>query len=379
MVTAAFSMKKTPLHFLPFLALAVLSALLPAGCHRREMDARLVSPATLLQTLVQSGVPVFITPEFLPCVAPLPASQRTLFPTASDSERASRDKSLFWKLHRQTNFSALLIGASPAWKSLTSSLLNSPLWVLTDVSPWGYLFKPQSAGVLPWQLPSEQKLDQQWPHTSDRARFLILTAGNLAVINRLPEAEQLLAKAESLHQFPTLLLGTRASVAAALGHWEEAVTLAKSSLHADSGNRASQEILIRALIESGHADEALNQALDLVSRDGENTETLFLLARAANGANSDKEEIDALVRLVAVARAKKQPLGASLTYLGQAYAKSGDRGEALRTFQQAEMATELSEEQHKMIRELMDHLMEGDRSSSTLPTLPAEGKSMNAK
>jgi hypothetical protein len=362
-------MKKKPFHPLLFLALAILSDLLSVGCQRSEMDARLDSPASLLQTLVQSGAPVFITPEFLPCIAPLPPPQRALFPTASDSESASREKSLFWKLHRETNFSTLLIGASPAWKPLTFSLLNSPLWVLTDVSPWGYLFKPKNAGVAPWQIPSEEELQTQWPHNSDRARFLILTAGSLAAINRLPEAEQLLAKADSLHKLPTLLLGTKASIAASRGHWEEAMTLAKSSLHADSDNRAAQEILIRALIETGHDDEALNQAINLVARDGENTDTLFLLARAANAANSDKEEIEALVRLVAVARSKKQPLGASLTYLGQAYAKQGDRGEALRTFQQASVAPELSEQQRKMIRDIMDHLMEGDRSSSTLPAL----------
>ena len=76
-----------------------------------------------------------------------------------------------------------------------------------------------------------------------------------------------------------------------------------------------------------------------------------------------------MARLIALARRHREPLGVTLTYLGQAYAKQGERGNALRAFQEAAMAPELSDEQHRVIRELMDHIMEGNVSSSTLPSL----------
>ena len=99
----------------------------------------------------------------------------------------------------------------------------------------------------------------------------------------------------------------------------------------------------------------LEQALRLVEN-SPNQESLFLLARAANASNDREEEISALKRLVVLGAKENQPLGASLTYLGQAYAKNGERGEALRTFQKAIQSPELTDDQRKMIKELMDHI-----------------------
>lgn len=354
-------------------ALVVIGALFFGGFlknpFQQPLDPRLATPAPLLHELLKAKSAVFLSPEFLPLTASWPQSQSALLPSLSETASAARDKPTFWRLNREHHFAAVFLGASPAWRSLYDSLLNSPLWILSDVSPWGYLFRPTSENPTAWQLPSEKELKENWPKIHDRARFMILTAGNLALVNRLSEAEQLLDMAETTHRFPSLMRSTRASLAASRGHWEEAEKLAKEALHSDGSNRAAQEILIRALIENGHADEALDQVRELIAHEGENEASLFLLARAASAANSGKEECDALSRLVALARHDREPLGASLTYLGQAYAKQGDRGHALRSFQEAAVAPELSEEQHKMIREMMDHIMEGNRSSSTLPPL----------
>ena len=366
-------MKKSFLIIITAILVTGFIALILHRRHQEVIDARLATPVSLLQELVKPGTPLFITPEFLPCLAPLSSVQQTLFPTPADSETAGRDKATFWKLNREHHYGTLLVGASPAWHFLTESLLNSPLWVLSDVSPWGYLFKPVGTGATAWQIPSPQELENNWTRAADRGCFLILTAANLTAINRLTEAEQLLDMADTLHTSPSLILSTRASIAASRGHWEEAVSLSNDALHADRGNKAAEEILIRALIESAQTDQALDRARDLVSRNREDTEDLFLLARAANAAHSDKEEIAALAQLVSVAKKTKQPVGASLTYLGQAYAKYGDRGSALRTFQEALQSPELTEEQLTMIRHIMDHLMEGNTPSSSLPSLPPSG------
>ena len=57
-----------------------------------------------------------------------------------------------------------------------------------------------------------------------------------------------------------------------------------------------------------------------------------------------------------MARAQHQQLGASLTYLGQAYARDGDRGNALRSFQEAVSQPELNQEQCALLYHLIDHL-----------------------
>lgn len=331
------------------------------------IDPRLASPVSLLEKVLKANRPIFITPDFFPFVS---AIQKKSLPSSNESESAAREKSAFWRLNRERHFSAVLLGMNPAWHSLSASLLNSSLWVLSDVSPWGYCFYPKLERTAEWQPSSQEQLVDAWPNANDRTRFLALTAGSLIAINRLEDAELLLNQAEATHRLSALVQATRASLAAARGKWEEAKIFAKDSLHADHANRAAREILIRALTQTGNTDESLNQARKLVDQNGADEETLFLLARAASAANSGKEECEALSRLVSAGRRDHQPLGASLTYLGQAYAKQGDRGDALRAFQEAALAPEISPEEHRVIRELMDHLMEGDRSSSTLPALP---------
>ena len=343
--------------------------------NQRLLDPRITSPALLLQETLKSGSPTFLSPEFLPFV---PENRKALLPSSADCLASARDKSTFWKLNRDHHFELVLLGTNPAWSPLLNSLLLSPLWTLSDVSPWGYLFKPNLPGATMWQLPTETSLRERWPKSLDRARFLILSAANLTAINRLPEAEQLLGMAEATHGLPSLTLSTRASLAASRGDWEGAAVLARQALHADRQNRAAQEILIRALVEKGLTDEALENARNLVATQGEDEETLFLFARTANAANSHTEEITSLARLVSVAKKHKQPLGASLSYLGQAYARNGQRSDALHAFQESLLAPELTEEERIVIRGIMDHLMEGNIPSSTLPPL-TEGKRDMAK
>jgi len=292
--------------------IVTLSVIVLSGGHHKPRDARLASPAILLQELVKSGAPVFISPEFLPFVT----KQRPLFPTLSESTQGSTDKSVFWRLNREHHYGSVLIAPGTSTHSLVRSLLDSPLWILSDVSPWGYRFDTRLENINEWQLPSEKDLQINWPQAEDRTLFLILTADNLAAIDRDSDAENLLGFASETHRFPSLLLSTQASIAASRGRWEDAQTLSMKSL-------------------------------------------------------------DNLSLLVTVAKRDHQPVGASLTYLGQALAKKGDRGEALRTLQEAYLAPELTEAERKLIRDVMDHLMQGNESSSTLPSLPDNPSPVN--
>jgi tetratricopeptide (TPR) repeat protein len=130
--------------------------------------------------------------------------------------------------------------------------------------------------------------------------------------------------------------------------------------------------LVRSLIECNRTDEALDEARALTNGNGEDQQSLFLLARAANASGSNTEEIEALEKLTALARSDGQPLGVILTYLGQANAKMGRRGEALRAFQLAVVSPELTTQQRAMIREIMDHIMVDEKSSTTLPDVTPE-------
>jgi hypothetical protein len=303
-----------------------------------------------LRELLGKGKPLFLSPSFLPDI---PAGGSAQIPTESEIESALGDPAIFHRLHREKQFSAVLLSAREPSRMLSVTLLSSPLWTLTDVSPQGYLFRP--AGSTPWSAPSAETIARLYPDPTERTWWLVATAENLIAIKRNGEAEELLAMAAATKRLPSALLGARASLAASRGKWNEALTLSRQSLAKDANNNASRQILIRALIECGRQDEALTEAR-ILARSNPNTETLFLLARAAHAANSNAEEISALRELVRIARRKKLPLGASLTYLGQAHARNGERGNALKAFQEAGNAPELTADQRLMIGELMNHL-----------------------
>ena len=337
------------------LALVLLGMiLLLTSCTKKitAKDPVLVSPMIedLLKEATQQGKPLFLSPDLLDSI---PKKDAPLLPTKEESLAAVQDPSAFYRLQRERHFSAILLSPYPGSMKLADSLLSSPLWTMTDVSPIGSLFRP--VGSPAWRLPKSESLEQIHPDPAERAEWLITTAENLISLGKRDDAEQLLVIAATTRKLPSPLLSTRASLAASRGQWNEAMILAKESLGKDTANASAQATLVRALIECGRGDEALDQANRLVVK-SPNQESLFLLARAANAAGDQAEEIRALNRLVALGAKEHQPLGASLTYLGQAYAKNGERGEALRTFQRAIEAPELTDDQRQMIKQLMDHI-----------------------
>jgi tetratricopeptide (TPR) repeat protein len=235
-----------------------------------------------------------------------------------------------------------------------NSLLASRLWVLAEVSPWGYLFRP--LGSHEWSLPSPEEIAGKWPLPADRSDWMIRTAHALIVMGRYNEANRLLIEGEKMKLDPSILLGTKASLAASLGEWENAASLSRKALRVDGSNGAAREILIRSLVECGRSQEALGMARKDFGKDDRNEEHLFLLARVANSAGSRDEEIDALRRLVDLQRSRKVPAFTALAYLGQAEAKDGLRGEAMRAFEEILSTPDLPEEQRNAVRSMIDHL-----------------------
>ena len=346
------------------LAMVVIASLIESHCKKNsnQVTVDALSPLPRIQGILKQGKAVFLSPEF-PNL--LPHDSRRQIPSLGESI-ACRDITSFYRLNRERHFSAIFLGIRPSSLPLVRELLSSPLWVLGEVLPGGYLFLP--AGSAAWSIPEAALLEKDFPQADLRAEWLTGTASSLIAIGHHGEADQLLAMAETTQCKKPLVLATRASLEASRGDWNQALEFSRESLRRDHSNLMARMIEIRALSECGRADEALDKARLLVEASG-NQETFFLLARAANAAHANQEEIDALQHLVALARGAGQPLGASLTYLGQAYAKQGNRGEALRTFQEAFATPELTGEQRLLLRGIMDHLMEGEKSSSSLPPL----------
>ncbi len=324
----------------------------------KPVDLRASPPEkqiSLLEKSLSQHQTVFLSPEYYPA---LPARVLNSLPSSLEAATATTDIASFYRLNRERHFSLLILGTLPASTALVRELIDSPLWILSDVSPWGYILSPNLPNTsknIRWSPPSSEVLTQEYRDTTKRTEWLIATAENLISIRRMSDAEELLKSAAATGKCSTSLLAAQASLAASQGRWNDALTQAREAYHADSRNTAAAEILIRALTECGHPDEALNVARKLTEH-VTNQETLFLLARAANASNSKTEEIEALRSLVKMARTQHQLLGASLTYLGQAYARNGERGEAMRSFEEAISQPELTQQQRALLKHLIDHL-----------------------
>jgi hypothetical protein len=338
--------------------------LLIAHLSSRQPELRATPPLhliALLEKTLEHHQSVFLSPELYRFVPP---GKLPFLVSLQDAVTAVSDTSNFYRLNREHHFSLLILGTLQPSTRLTRELADSPLWVLHDVSPWGYVLLPKTTGTASWVPPSPKDLNQQFPDAMKRSEWLISTSENLITIGKTHDAEELLQIASSTGKCLSSLQSAQASLAAAQGRWNDALSAAIMAHRLDPGNASAAEILIRALTECGQPDKALDVARQLTERI-KNQETYFLLARAANVANSKEEEVRALRSLVALARENHQQLGASLTYLGQAYARNGERGEALRTFQEALGQGELTEEQRRLLRQLVDHLT---------PESPVSGK-----
>ena len=314
-----------------------------------------VKQISLLEKALGQHQSVFLSPEYYPIV---PSQDLKFLPTQAEAITATAAIADFYRLNRERHFSLLILGTFPSSAAVVRELIDSQLWVLSDLSPWGYILSPNLPGTsakASWSPPSMETLTREYPDATQRTEWQIASAENLISIRRMQVAEDLLKSAASTGKCHAALFAAQASLAAAQGRWNAALDSAREAHHSDPRNMAATEILIRALTECGHPDEALEVARQLTEQT-KNQETLFLLARAANASNSKGEEIVALRSLVSMARTQHQQLGASLTYLGQAYARDGQRSQAMRAFQEAVTQPELNQEQRALLNHLIDHL-----------------------
>jgi tetratricopeptide (TPR) repeat protein len=342
---------------------SVLRGLLPiliaclsvTSCHRErtvtaEHEAAEQAMRKTVSTISSGSASVFLPPAFLSYVAPGHSFQ---LPSPEEARAACGNLGSFYRLNRARHFDTIFLAHGSFCAPLRDELLQSPLWVLSDILPEGYLFRP--VGSPSWKAPSLKEITEMESDPAKRSLRLSSIAENLIAIGHNEDAAALMELAAGCKSGESRRLAVLASLEASRGHWNRAGELARSSLAIERANRTARIILIRALDESGKTDEALEEANALV-RSSQDAETLFLLARAANAAGDHAGEISALRRLVSTGKKNNQPVGASLLYLGQALGQDGQRGEALRALDEAEQSPELTPEQKNLVRQLRDHL-----------------------
>ena len=328
-----------------------LDACRPSDKGRSQDQARATaSLRTALDEAVRGSKAIFLPPG---CQALLPKGISAKFPSTAESAESVSNPSSFHALNREYRFDRVFLLPGSLCASLRDHLLESPVWILSKVSPEGYLFR--ASGNAPWRAPDCDEAARMIPDPNERSLWLIGTAMNLIPIGHGEEASKLLELASCWRSHESQRLAELASLEAFMGHWEKALDLAGQALRGDRNNRTARTVMIRAEIETGHPDSAEERAKEFVHASPD-AESFFLLARSANASGDHAGEIEALKNLVLIAKEQRQPVGASLLYLGQALARDGQRGEALRALEESERAPELTDTQRRLIRQLRDHL-----------------------
>ena len=332
---------------------AGLRLLHPASGSSGVVPAKPVSPPSRTVDLLihghASSSPVLVSPDLSDMMTA--SGVRNLIEIDKAREALSKSAA-FWKSRREKGFEAIVLGTSPGDLAIVRMLLESPIWVLADVSPHGFFFLEK--GTSPWAPGDCLRFAPKGMNRQGRALWAGLTMDNLTAVGRGDLAAGLLRDLPDDLAETGPVLAARASLKASSGNWEGSASLASKALDAGGGIPARM-ILVRALIEEGRHGEALRQAERMVE-ERRDAATLFLLARAANAAGDLGTEIESLSGVVDYGRSHGLPLSASLTYLGQALARNGERGPALRALEEALSDPSLTPPQKDALREMIDHI-----------------------
>ena len=255
--------------------------------------------------------------------------------TAEDRDRTSsraraflqapQNPRLFRQLDRQFRFDTLMLVGDPSnYQRLLEHLLEPEPekrdFRLVYLDHWAYIFK-RNAGRA-WQTtdadPVRQKLGNL--RARDQATFLAMAAGKMLAIHQVDAAKRWLDGAKDLDSRSIDVLGGIASYHIAIAHWTEAETYADKALAKNPDFIPALAAKIQAMRATRHNIDAFKYSQRLNSLLPEEPVRLWQHAQLAHEAKEIPVEIDALTRLITLARDEERPTAEYEFYLGEAHA-----------------------------------------------------------
>jgi tetratricopeptide (TPR) repeat protein len=277
---------------------------------------------------------------------------------SDDSERtrslsqAVLNPKLFRQLDRRYRFDALLLTGDPSqYQPLLDHLLKTKDWTLRYVDSTSLVFR-RGEGK-PWTLSDLAPIRARFADAppSDRATFLAQTGAKLVATGDLASGKQLLDEALSLDgRLPDAWAGL-ATYHAARGDWRDALNEVNRALSLDGDFLPALSTKTLLLYASKQYSAAYDLSSKLASRFPDDPNILFYHAKIAHEAHAYKAEIEALLKLIALADAGNRPISGYQIYLGQAYAKVGDARRSIDQFMLALDDPDLSDEDRSLIME----------------------------
>ncbi len=266
----------------------------------------------------------------------LPGSRELLAQRARENEACLWNPKAWRALDRRERFDALLLTGDPVgFRPLLEHLRQSTDWKLAWVDPTSLVFRRAPA---PEWKPDDLKSLKAAFATHSRAEqgvMRVQTAHRLIAFAETAPAKALLDEATALNPRSGPAWAELASWYATQGRWDKALELSERALRYEKHYTPALTIRAEALFAYGKFDDALDLARHLLADAPSDGPTLYLHAKIAHAAHAYSEEIETLLKIVAMAESQKLPAGQWRLFLAQAYAATGQREAALEQFKAA--------------------------------------------
>lgn len=318
--------------------------------HDGIRDPRLLAASELLGKAAKIQGRVFFSPNAL-FLAPLFAPEK-LEPKSSLTEvaRLSAFPAEWRAEDRKSPFSAVVLTGQLAQSNpLLEMLAALPGWRLAATDNHGVLFVRGGRGT---EEPTIESAKNLFQNPADQALYLAQSALILEAVQRSESARKLMSHALEIAPDNPRVLLCSASLASTEGRWSATRDAAKKVLKKMPDSSPAAYLLALAMFESGAVSKASAEIATLAARHPNDAQILRLQARIASADNDPATEVDALEKLLSLAKKQKQPTENLLVLLGQAWAKRGFPEQALENYQAA-LAANPPPEVKKQIEESM--------------------------
>jgi tetratricopeptide (TPR) repeat protein len=239
--------------------------------------------------------------------------------------QAPQHPKLFRQLDRQYRFDTLLLVGDPSnYKRLLDHLLEpEPAkrdFRLVYLDHWAFIFKRDAARE--WQPADAEPVRQKFGNlrSRDQATFLAMAAGKMLAIRQVDAAKRWLDEANALDSRSIDVLGGLAGYQISIGHWIEADAYADKALAKDADFIPALSAKIVAMRATRHHMDAFKFSVRLNQLLPEDPVRLWQHAQLAHEAKQNTVEIEALTRLIALAREEGRPAAEYEFFLGEAHA-----------------------------------------------------------
>lgn len=327
-------------------------------------DPRLWLPAAEAELLADHQAITFVSPS-----AMVPATLAGIASVMPRTEAESAMKTVSgWRATlRDIGWNAVFLsGSATEISTLLDHLMVAPDWRLASVEPTGWVFLRESGPDVPLPKPEAVQLG----NARKTALALSALSARFEAMHTIPSAREAIERALALDPDSWAVHVQAASFAASRKRWLDVIGQSREALRLNAHSPQARMLLALGLLESGSIRQAVEAAESATQAAPRDPSTHLLLARAHRVARDFSSEINTLKHLLALLEKLHQPTAITLTYLGQAYAETGNAQASKKSYREALATGQLTPTDARSVQEALK-IIESRSNYQTVGSDPA--------